>query len=112
MIANLFDESLELAGSRSIARTEIPLGVGGYVSELKMPEIAHQMNRFQETMVSPGCHSRFCAIDTECADYCCHPFYSDDPKRALSLQGKRLCGDYTLKGTKKLLLYGDHFSFL
>ena len=33
---------------------EIPLRVGGYVSELKMPEVAELLNRFQETMMSLG----------------------------------------------------------
>ena len=35
-------------------KAEIPLPVGGYVSHLKIPEIARRQNRFQETMASLG----------------------------------------------------------
>jgi len=61
------DEDLALAVNRVIQmqggtavfvagklRVEIPLRAGGYVSELKMPEIAKRLNRFQETMTSLG----------------------------------------------------------
>jgi len=35
-------------------KMDIPLGAGGYVSELKMPELAERLNRFQEMMTSLG----------------------------------------------------------
>jgi len=58
-LARAVNRLIEIQGGTTVfvagnLKTEIPLPVGGYVSESKMPEIAGQMNRFQETMTSLG----------------------------------------------------------
>jgi len=58
-LAAAVNRLIEIQGGTAVfvdgaLRMDIPLGLGGYVSELKMPELAERVNRFQETMASLG----------------------------------------------------------
>ncbi|MFO7599483.1 MAG: adenine deaminase C-terminal domain-containing protein [Candidatus Desulfacyla sp.] len=58
-LAAAVNRLIEIQGGTAVfvdgaLKMDIPLGAGGYVSELKMPELAERVNRFQETMASLG----------------------------------------------------------
>ena len=58
-LAGAVNRVIEMQGGTAVVvagtlKMDIPLRAGGYVSELKMPEIAERLNRFQKTMASLG----------------------------------------------------------
>ena len=58
-LAGAINRVIEMQGGTAVVvdgtlRVDIPLRAGGYVSELKMPELADRLNRFQGSMASLG----------------------------------------------------------
>jgi len=58
-LAHAVNRVIEMQGGTAVAvdgtlKMDIPLRAGGYVSELKIPELSERLNRFQETMASLG----------------------------------------------------------
>jgi len=58
-LAAAVNRLIEIQGGTAVfvdgaLKMDIPLRAGGYVSELRMPELADRVNRFQEMMTSLG----------------------------------------------------------
>jgi adenine deaminase len=58
-LALVVNHVIEMQGGTAVVvdgtlKMDIPFRAGGYVSELKMPELAHRLNRFQQIMASMG----------------------------------------------------------
>ena len=58
-LAHAVNRVIEMQGGTAVVvdgtlKVDVPLRAGGYVSELKMPELSERLNRFQKTMVSLG----------------------------------------------------------
>jgi len=58
-LAHAVNRVIEMQGGNAVVvdgtlKMDIPFRAGGYVSELKMPELAERLNRFQKTMASLG----------------------------------------------------------
>ena len=58
-LAHAVNHVIEMQGGTAVVvggtlKVDVPFRAGGYVSELKMPELAERLNRFQKTMLSLG----------------------------------------------------------
>ena len=68
---------------------ELPLPVMGYISEMKMPEIAERLKSFQDSFAGSRRGNAFRPTYDERHDHRGHPVYAHDGKGVLPLQGRR-----------------------
>jgi len=58
-LAHAVNHVIEMQGGTAVVvdgtlKVDVPFRAGGYVSELRMPELAERLNRFQKTLGSMG----------------------------------------------------------